>query len=151
MQVSLPAGCRLKYLQLAGEVTQGVIADCLRLQVILFFLCVQLPVFLSAIVRVFLLAFAVLVAGVFRVFLPGILVLLPAKCMLFWQQKQAVCKPISGTFTYILHVKLPEKYPLYSGNFSCHASNSRAFCARSLPRRSRWSYLFLQANFRYRT
>ena len=35
LRVNSPAGCRLTYLQLAGEYTRGVIADCLQLQVIL--------------------------------------------------------------------------------------------------------------------
>ena len=44
LQVTSPAGCRLTYLQFAGEFTRGVIADCLQLQVILcgiagFFAC----------------------------------------------------------------------------------------------------------------
>ena len=36
LQVTSPALCRLTYLQLAGELARGVIADCLQLQVILF-------------------------------------------------------------------------------------------------------------------
>ena len=57
------AGCKLTYLQFAGEFTRGVIADCPQLQVIL--------------------------CGI-EVFLPAILVFLPASCMYFCLQKQAI-------------------------------------------------------------
>ena len=56
LQVTSPASCRLTYLQFAGEFTCGVIADCLRLQVIL---C-GIAGFLPAIVRVFFPAYAVI-------------------------------------------------------------------------------------------
>ena len=62
MQANLPA--------FADEVTRGVIADCLQLQVIL---C-GIAGFLLAIVRVFFPAFTVIFAGVWPVFLPAILV-----------------------------------------------------------------------------
>ena len=36
LQVTSLAGCRLTYLHIAGEITRGVIVDCLQLQVVLF-------------------------------------------------------------------------------------------------------------------
>ena len=60
LRVTSPAGCRLTYLQFAGEFTRGVIADCLQLQVILCtiagifacdcagFFCMRLQLFFPA-------------------------------------------------------------------------------------------------------
>ena len=83
LQVTSPAWCRLTYLQFAGEFNRGVIADCLRLQVIL---C-GIVGFLPAIVRVIFFCvcsyFCLRLAGIFTcdfsVFACKLHVFLPAE------------------------------------------------------------------------
>ena len=65
LQVTSPAGCRLTYLQFAGEFARGVIADCLQLQEIL---CIIGGIFGCDSAGV-LLAFVVIFDCVWRVFL----------------------------------------------------------------------------------
>ena len=75
LQVSSPAGCKLTYLQFAGDITRGVIADCLQLQLIL---C-GIAGFLPAIVRVFFSAFLVNFTCDSSVFACRLHVFLPAE------------------------------------------------------------------------
>ena len=100
LQVTSTAGCRLTYLQFAGEFTRGVMADCLQLQVILCWI-------------------AGIFACVWRVFSPAILVLLPVSYMYFCLQKQAILHVVAGKVEWNPHVKLPVKYPRSSGKFTC--------------------------------
>ena len=86
LQVTSPAWYRLTYLQFAGVFTRGVVADCLQLQVFPS----GIAVFLLAIVRVIFPAFAVIFACVWRLVLPEIVVFLPASCMCFCLQRQAI-------------------------------------------------------------
>ena len=79
-------------MQFAGEFTRGVIADCLQLHEILR----GIADFLPAIVRVFFPAFAVILACVWRVFLPAIPLFLPVSCMYFCLQKQAILHASHG-------------------------------------------------------
>ena len=92
LQITSPARCRLTYLQFAGEFARGVTADCLQF-------CVELQVLLPAIVKVFL---------------PAIPTFLPANCMYFCLQRLVASK-----FAQVPHVKLPVKYPWYSGKITC--------------------------------
>ena len=87
LQVTSPAGCRLTYLQFAGEFTRGVIADCLRLQVILrgiagFFACDCAGIFSCVWIY-----FCLHLAGIFtcdsRVFASKLHVFLPAEARNF--------------------------------------------------------------------
>ena len=95
LQVTSPAGCRLTYLQFAGEFTRGVIPDCLQLQLILWG-----------------------IAGIFACdcacILPAILVFLPANCMYFCLQKQSflhACRgPICMSSACELTCKIPVVY-----------------------------------------
>ena len=61
LQVTSPAWCRLTYLQFAGEFTQGVIADCLQLQIIACgiagFFCLRLCGYFFLLVQLFFPAF----------------------------------------------------------------------------------------------
>ena len=114
MQVTSPAWCRLTYLQFAGEFNRGVVADCLQLQLILR----GIAGFLPAIVRLFVLAFAVIFACVWRVFLPAILVFLPVSCMYFTCRSRQLCMLVAGKFAWVPHVKLPVKCLWYSGKFT---------------------------------
>ena len=117
-QVSSPAGCTLTYLQFAGEFTRCVIANCLQLLVILTgiagiftfdcggifscvcsFFCLRLQLFLPAFGRYFYLRFSCLLAN----------------CMCFCLPKQEVFHWSRAK----LHVKIPVKYPWYSGKFAC--------------------------------
>ena len=108
LRVTSPAGRRLPYLQFAGEFIRGVIADCLQLQVILR----GIACFLPAIVRVFFLAFAVIFACVWRVFLPAILVFLPVSCMYFCLQKQAILHASRGQICMSSACKTTCKMPV---------------------------------------
>ena len=101
LRVNSLAGCRLIYLQFAGEFTRGVIADCL-----------QLRVFLPAIVRVLLPAFRVIFDCVWRVFLPAILVFLPANCMYFCLKKQAILHASRGQIFTRSACKITCKIPV---------------------------------------
>ena len=83
--VTSPAGRRLTYLQFAGEITRGVIADCLQLQVIL---CEIAGSFACDCSGIFACVHSYFEC-VRRVFLAAILVLLRANCMYFCLQKQA--------------------------------------------------------------
>ena len=108
LQLISPAWCRLTYLQFAGEFTRGVMADCLQLQVILR----GIAGFLSAIVRVFFPAFAVIFACVWRIFLPAIPVFLPVSCMCFCLQKQAILHAIRGQICMSSACKTTCKIPV---------------------------------------
>ena len=88
-QVTSPAWCRFTYLQLAGDFTHGVIADCRQLQVIL---C-GIAGFLPAIVLVFFPAFAVL----------------------FCLRLASIFTCDFSVFACKLHVVLPAE----AGNFAC--------------------------------
>ena len=93
LQVTSPAGCKLTYLQFAGEFTRGVIADCLQLQV---FLCGIEDIF----------------ACDWRVFLLAILVFLPASCMYFCLQKQAILHANRGQSCMSSACKITRKIPV---------------------------------------
>ena len=93
LQVTSPAGCKLTYLQFAGEFTRGVIADCLQLQVIL-----------CGIEGIF--------ACDWRVFLPAILVFLPARCMYFCLQKQTILHASRGQICLSSACKITCKIPV---------------------------------------
>ena len=108
LPVTSHAGCRLTYLQFAGEFTRGVMADCLQLQVILR----GIAGFLPAIVRVFFPAFAVIFACVWWVFLPAIPVFLPVNRMYFCLQKQAILHASRGQICMSSACKTPCKMPV---------------------------------------
>ena len=92
-----------------------MIADCLQLQIIV---C-GVASFLLAIVRVFFPAFAVIFACVWRVFLPAILVFLPASCMYFCLQMQAILHASRGQICMSSAYKITSKCMWYSGKFTC--------------------------------
>ena len=85
LQVTSSAGCRLTYVQFAGEFSRGVIADFLQLQVILF-----------AIAGIFACDCGGIFACVWRIFSLATLVFLPANCIYFCLQKQAVLHASRG-------------------------------------------------------
>ena len=93
LQVTSPAGCKLTYLQFAGEFTRGVTADCLQLQVILW-------------------GIGSIFACDWRVFLPAILVFLPAICMYFFLQKQAFLHASRGQICMSSACKITCKIPV---------------------------------------
>ena len=93
LQVTSLAGCKLTYLQFAGEFTRGVTADCLQLQVIL---CGNRAIF----------------ACDWRVFLPAILVFLPTSCMYFCLQKQAILHACRGQSCMSSACKITCKIPV---------------------------------------
>ena len=104
LQVTSLAGCRLTYLQFAGEFTRGVIADCLQLQVIL--------------------------CGIAVVFTCDSSVL-PANCRYFRLQKQAILHASRGRICISSECKIPVKYPWCSGKFTC-ACGQFAFILRQV-------------------
>ena len=83
--------------------------------------CLQLWVFLPA--------FAVFFACVWRVFLPAILVFLPTNCLYFACKSKQSCTLVAGQFACVPQLKLPPKYPIYSGKFTRDCRQSRVFCA----------------------
>ena len=84
-----PAGCRLSYLQIPGEFTRGVIADCLQLQI-----------FLGAIAGILASHFAGIFACV-RIY--------------FCLRLVGVFTGDSSVFACKLHVF----FPVIAGNFTC--------------------------------
>ena len=133
LQVTLPAGCRLTYLQFAGEFTRGLIADCLQFQVIL---CRIAGVFVCDCAGIFCCVFSNF-ACVWRVFLPAIPVFLPANCIYFCLQKQAILHACRGQICMSSARKITCNTCGIQVNFHAPAGNSRAFCARCLLRRRR--------------
>ena len=102
------------YVQFACEFTLGVIAEMYAPQKSQVEVKVELQVILPAIVRVFFPEFAVIFACVWRVYLPAVLAFLPASCMCFCLQKQAIlhasrvqfCMSSACKTTYKMHVVL---------------------------------------------
>ena len=92
LKVTSPAGCRLTYLQFSVEYTRNVVADCL-----------QLPVFL------------LVIAGIFGwfcgYFYLRFLVFLPANCMHFLLQKQAILHASRGRICISSECKITCKMP----------------------------------------
>ena len=86
LRVTSPAGCRLTYLQFAVEFTCGVMADCLQLQVIM---CTIASIFACDCADIFACVCSYFFLGLAGI-LPPILKFLPANCMYFCLQKQAI-------------------------------------------------------------
>ena len=80
---------------------------------------VQFRVFLLVIVRVFLPAFGVPFDSVWWVFSSTILVFLPANCMWFWLQKQALLNVGRRQICMSSLCKIPRKDTLCSSKFTC--------------------------------
>ena len=95
-------GCRLTFLQFAGEFTRGELADSLQLQIIL---CAIAGIFF-AIMRVFLPEFAVIFGCVWWVISPAILKFLPANWMYFCLQKKALLHARRGQVCMSLACKI---------------------------------------------
>ena len=102
LRVTSPAGCRLTYLQFAGEFTRGVIADCLQLWV--YFLAIS--GILACSCKYFW--------GQLRGFLPAIVGIFACVREFFY-----FCMPVAGKFAWVAHVWLPVKNQLYSGKSAC--------------------------------
>ena len=99
LQITSLAGHRLTYLQFEAEFTRGVMADCLQLQVTL---CVIAGIF-ACVCSYFCLV---------MVFLFAILVFLPANCMYFCLQKQAVLHASRGQICMSSVCKITCKIPV---------------------------------------
>ena len=106
-QVTSTAGCKLTFLHFAGEITRGVIADC-----------VQLLVFFSAtadIVACNCAGIFACVCGYFCLRLTGIFTW---DFSIFACKTRQFCMLVAGKFAWVPHLKLPAKYPLYWNKFT---------------------------------
>ena len=97
LRVTSPAACRLTYLQFAGEITRGVIPDCSQLQVILCGLAGIIACDCPGIFSCVCSYFCLRLAGIFTCDSS----VLPASCMYFCLQKQAISHASRGQiFTF---------------------------------------------------
>ena len=95
LQVTSPAGCRITYLQVAGEFTRDVIASYLQLQV---FLCGLAVIFACGCAGIFSCVCSYFCLRLAGIFLRAILIFSRAICMYFCLQKQAILHASRGQF-----------------------------------------------------